>query len=218
MGQESINADTFVERPRYHVSDQIAKEREHEIQYRTCSWQKVWPHCPLLGLICAMFHRPLGSCFPNMSALPSWPSLGARCPYRCETILKCARSYSILGLVPGVLVTVAVAITVQYTCETASESRIFQLISPTALIVWRFCMENPEVTNVCDIGRIICGGSEWGYNVTVVGFILNNTFIQGSLFLAVEFESQIFTALECLVGAKLLNTLSHSGVCTVGFR
>ncbi|KAJ7314793.1 transmembrane amino acid transporter protein-domain-containing protein [Mycena albidolilacea] len=154
MGQESINADTFVERPRYHVSDQIAKEREHEIQYRTCSWQKT-----------------------------AWLLFSE---YVCLAILAFPWSYSILGLVPGVLVTVAVAITVQY----------------TSLIVWRFCMEHPEVTNVCDIGRIICGGSEWGYNVTVVGFILNNTFIQ---------------ALECLVGAKLLNTLSHSGVCTVGF-
>ncbi|KAJ7043090.1 transmembrane amino acid transporter protein-domain-containing protein [Mycena alexandri] len=106
--------------------------------------------------------------------------------YICLAILSFPWSYSVLGLVPGVLVTIAVAGTVQY----------------TSLIVWRFCMKHPEVRDVCDIGRILFGGSEWGYNFTAVMFILNNTFIQG---------------LHCLVGAKLLNTLSNSALCTIGF-
>ncbi|KAJ6598012.1 transmembrane amino acid transporter protein-domain-containing protein [Mycena sp. CBHHK59/15] len=106
--------------------------------------------------------------------------------YICLAILSFPWSYSVLGLVPGVIVTVAVAATVQY----------------TSLIVWKFCMKHPEVRDVCDIGRILFGGSEWAYNFTAVMFILNNTFIQG---------------LHCLVGAKLLNTLSNSALCTIGF-
>jgi hypothetical protein len=89
-------------------------------------------------------------------------------------------------MVPGVIVTVAVAISVQY----------------TSLILWRYCLKHPEIRDVCDIGRKLFGGSQFAYNATAVFFILNNTFIQ---------------ALHCLVGAKLLNTLSGSAACTVAF-
>ncbi|KAF8191438.1 transmembrane amino acid transporter protein-domain-containing protein [Mycena galopus ATCC 62051] len=106
--------------------------------------------------------------------------------YICLAILSFPWSYSVLGMVPGVIVTIAVAATVQY----------------TSLIVWKFCMKHPEVRDVCDIGRVLFGGSEWAYNFTAVMFILNNTFIQG---------------LHCLVGAKLLNTLSNSALCTIAF-
>ncbi|KAJ7222941.1 transmembrane amino acid transporter protein-domain-containing protein [Mycena rebaudengoi] len=106
--------------------------------------------------------------------------------YICLAILSFPWSYSVLGLVPGVLITIAVAGSVQY----------------TSLIVWKFCMKHPEVRDVCDIGRILFGGSDLAYNFTAVMFILNNTFIQ---------------ALHCLVGAKLLNTLTNSAWCTIGF-
>ncbi|KAF7359247.1 Protein kinase domain-containing protein [Mycena sanguinolenta] len=141
----------------YSVSGQIAKESGHEIQYRTCSWQKARRTAALL--------------FSE---------------YICLAILSFPWSYSVLGMVPGVILTIAVAATVQY----------------TSLIVWKFCLKHPEVRDVCDIGRILFGGSEWAYNFTAVMFILNNTFIQG---------------LHCLVGAKLLNTLSNSALCTIGF-
>ncbi|KAJ7674398.1 transmembrane amino acid transporter protein-domain-containing protein [Mycena rosella] len=159
MEKETSKIDTgdeesFVGSTVYSISDQIAKESGHEIQYRTCSWQKT------AGLLFS--------------------------EYICLAILSFPWSYSVLGLVPGVIVTVAVAATVQY----------------TSLIVWKFCMKHPEVRDVCDIGRILFGGSEWAYNFTAVMFILNNTFIQG---------------LHCLVGAKLLNTLSNSALCTIGF-
>jgi hypothetical protein len=91
-----------------------------------------------------------------------------------------------LGLVPGVLVTVATAASVQY----------------TSLVLWRFCLKHPEIRDVCDIGKMLFGGSQVAYHITAVFFILNNTFIQ---------------ALHCLVGAKLLNTLSGSAACTVAF-
>ncbi|KAJ7702220.1 transmembrane amino acid transporter protein-domain-containing protein [Mycena rosella] len=159
MEKETSKIDTgdeesFVGSTLYNISDQIAKESGHEIQYRTCSWQNT------AGLLFS--------------------------EYICLAILSFPWSYSVLGLVPGVIVTVAVAATVQY----------------TSLIVWKFCMKHPEVRDVCDIGRILFGGSEWAYNFTAVMFILNNTFIQG---------------LHCLVGAKLLNTLSNSALCTIGF-
>ncbi|KAJ7460949.1 transmembrane amino acid transporter protein-domain-containing protein [Mycena galericulata] len=151
---DSGDEESIVGSTAYSISAQIAKEDGHEIQYRTCSWQKT---------AALLFSE-----------------------YICLAILSFPWSYSVLGLVPGVLVTVAVAASVQY----------------TSLIVWRFCLKHPEVRDVCDIGRILFGGSEWAYNATAVMFILNNTFIQG---------------LHCLVGAKLLNTLSNSALCTIGF-
>lgn len=59
--------------------------------------------------------------------------------------------------------TIAIAATVQY----------------TSLTLWRFCMKHPEVRDVCDVGRVLFGGSQLAYNLTAVMFILNNTFIQG---------------------------------------
>ena len=74
------------------------------------------------------------------------------------------RSFSVLGMVPGVIVTISVAASVQY----------------TSLILWRFCLKHPEIRDVCDIGKMLFGGSELAYNITAVFFILNNTFIQGA--------------------------------------
>lgn len=73
------------------------------------------------------------------------------------------RAFSLLGMVPGILVTIGVAATVQY----------------TSLILWRLCLEHPEIRDVCDVARVITGGSELAYRLTVVMFILNNVFIQG---------------------------------------
>ncbi len=82
----------------------------------------------------------------------------------CYTADRPRRSFSVLGLVPGIIVTISVAASVQY----------------TSLILWRFCLKHPEIRDVCDIGRMLFGGSELAYNVTSVFFILNNTFIQGA--------------------------------------
>jgi hypothetical protein len=40
-------------------------------------------------------------------------------------------------------------------------------------------MKHPEVRDVCDIGRIVFGGSDLAYKLTGLMFILNNIFIQG---------------------------------------
>ena len=85
---------------------------------------------------------------------------------KIQSMIGCSRvhrSFSVLGVGPGIIVTVAVAMTVQY----------------TSLILWRFCLKHPDIRDVCDIGRMLFGGSQIAYNITAVFFILNNTFIQG---------------------------------------
>ncbi|KAL0571542.1 hypothetical protein V5O48_010418 [Marasmius crinis-equi] len=112
------------------VGVQIARERDNEIKFRSCSWQKT---------AALLFSE-----------------------YICLAILSFPWSFSVLGLVPGIIVTLAVAATVLY----------------TSLILWRYCLKHPEIRDVCDIGKKLFGGARWAYNVTAVFFILNNTFIQ----------------------------------------
>ena len=73
-------------------------------------------------------------------------------------------SYSVLGLVPGLILTVVVAAVVLY----------------TSLVLWEFCLRHPEVRDVCDIGQMLFWGKSWAWYATAVMFILNNTFIQVS--------------------------------------
>lgn len=72
-------------------------------------------------------------------------------------------SYSVLGLVPGLIVTVVVAMSVLY----------------TSLIVWEFCLRHPELRDVCDVGQMLYFGWTWVWYLTAAMFLLNNTFIQG---------------------------------------
>ncbi|KAI1330339.1 amino acid transporter [Xylariaceae sp. FL0255] len=83
--------------------------------------------------------------------------------YICLAIMSFPWSYSILGLVPGVILTVVQAAIVLY----------------TSLIVWKFCLRHPEVRDVCDVGQMLFWGKTWAWYFTAVIFILNNTFIQG---------------------------------------
>ncbi|KAF8492258.1 transmembrane amino acid transporter protein-domain-containing protein [Gautieria morchelliformis] len=136
------------------VNHQIQSEKDNEIQFRTCSWQKT---------AALLFSE-----------------------YICLAIMSFPWSYSVLGMVPGVLVTIGVAATVQY----------------TSLVLWRFCLKHPQIQSVCDIGQMLFWGANWAWYATAVMFVLNNTFIQG---------------LHCLVGAKLLNTLTNSATCTITF-
>lgn len=105
--------------------------------------------------------------------------------YICLAIMSFPWSYSILGLVPGIILTLVVAAIVLY----------------TSLILWQFCLRHPEVRDVCDIGQTLFtfksvpwfGPFMWWF--TAAMFILNNTFIQG---------------LHVLVGAEYLNTMTAS--------
>ncbi|KDQ07034.1 hypothetical protein BOTBODRAFT_181088 [Botryobasidium botryosum FD-172 SS1] len=136
------------------MAERVQEEQEHQIKYRTCSWQKT------AGLLFS--------------------------EYICLAILSFPWSFSVLGMALGVVVTILMAAIVLY----------------TSLIIWRFCLKHPEVRDVCDIGRILFGGSDLAYNLTAIFFFFNNTFIQ---------------ALHVLVGAKLLNTLSNGARCTIIF-
>ena len=71
-------------------------------------------------------------------------------------------SYSVLGLVPGLILTVVVAMLVLY----------------TSLISWKFCLRHPEVRDVCDLGQMLFYNWRWVWWATAVMFVLNNTFIQ----------------------------------------
>ncbi|RYP58628.1 hypothetical protein DL770_010389 [Monosporascus sp. CRB-9-2] len=82
--------------------------------------------------------------------------------YICLAIMSFPWSYSILGLVPGLILTVVQALLVLY----------------TSLILWEFCLRHPEVRDVCDIGQMLFWGKTWAWYFTAVMFILNNTFIQ----------------------------------------
>ncbi|KAJ8091719.1 hypothetical protein PM082_020954 [Marasmius tenuissimus] len=160
------------------VGMQIASEKEHEIKYRSCSWQKT---------AALLFSE-----------------------YICLAIMSFPWSFSVLGLVPGIIVTLAVAATVLY----------------TSLILWRYCLKYPEIRDVCDIGKKLFGGAQWAYNVTAVFFILNNTFIQGlhvligaRLLNTLTNSSQctvvfsVISAIICLIVSlpRTLRQLAHMG-------
>ncbi|EAW07759.1 putative neutral amino acid permease [Aspergillus clavatus NRRL 1] len=83
--------------------------------------------------------------------------------YICLAIMSFPWSYSVLGLVPGLILTVVVALIVLY----------------TSLVTWRFCLRHPEVRDVCDIGQHLFWGSKIAWYLTAIMFLLNNTFIQG---------------------------------------
>ncbi|KAF2085082.1 hypothetical protein K490DRAFT_75347 [Saccharata proteae CBS 121410] len=95
----------------------------------------------------------------------SWPKTAALLfsEYICLAIMSFPYSYAILGLVPGLILTVVVAALVLY----------------TSLIVWEFCLRHPEVKDVCDIGQMLFWGKKWAWWFTAIMFLLNNTFIQG---------------------------------------
>ncbi|KAI5462093.1 transmembrane amino acid transporter protein [Mariannaea sp. PMI_226] len=82
--------------------------------------------------------------------------------YICLAIMSFPWSYSVLGLVPGLILTVFVAATVLY----------------TSLVLWKFCLRHPEVRDVCDLGKMLFWGKDWAWWGTAICFVLNNTFIQ----------------------------------------
>lgn len=116
------------------------------------------------------------------------------------------RAFSIVGIVPGVIMTVICAASVQY----------------TSLILWRLCLKHPEIRDGCDVALVIFGGSRFAYHFTSVMFILCNVFIQGQSHNHIQYLDACFipnlaSAIHCLIGAELLNTLSGSSACTVAF-
>lgn len=165
----------------------VEMEANDAIKYRTCSWQKVgsrWKRRP--DPACTHQDDILTNKFQTAALLFS--------EYICLAIMSFPYSYSILGLVPGIILTIVQAAFVLY----------------TSLIVWQvplqvgqdswltgsyreFCLRHPEVRDVCDIGQMLFWNSQFAWYFTAVMFLLNNTFIQG---------------LHVLVISRYLNTMT----------
>ncbi|KAI8628644.1 amino acid transporter [Xylariaceae sp. FL1651] len=139
------------------LQKQLAEEAGSAIQYRTCSWKKT---AALLfsEYICLVSRRRILTLNPR--ALPLFALFRSMLSV---AIMSFPWSYSVLGLVPGLILTVVQALLVLY----------------TSLILWQFCLRHPEVRDVCDIGQMLFWNKKWAWWFTAVMFVLNNTFIQG---------------------------------------
>ncbi|KAI4240582.1 MAG: hypothetical protein L6R40_005070 [Gallowayella cf. fulva] len=105
--------------------------------------------------------------------------------YICLAIMSFPYSYSVLGLVPGLIVTVVVALFVLY----------------TSLIVWEFCLRHPEIRDVCDLGQMLYYGWTWVWYLTAAMFLLNNTFIQGlHILVGAKYLNTMTNGAICTVG------------------
>ncbi|KAK6067643.1 neutral amino acid [Seiridium cupressi] len=135
---------------------QKASEENCAIQYRTCSWQKV-----RLKLEYSDAQTAAKAWHTLISDLQTAALLFSE--YICLAIMSFPWSYSVLGLVPGLILTVVQALLVLY----------------TSIILWEFCLRHPEVRDVCDIGQMLFWNKKWAWWFTAVMFVLNNTFIQG---------------------------------------
>ncbi|KAH8808394.1 amino-acid permease [Xylogone sp. PMI_703] len=124
----------------------------------------------------------------------SWPKTAALLfsEYICLAIMSFPYSYSVLGLVPGLILTVVVAALVLY----------------TSLVLWEFCLRHPEVRDVCDIGQMLFWGKQWAWYATAVMFILNNTFIQGlHVLVSAKYLNTITNHSECTVVFAVIATI-----------
>ncbi|KAJ6437702.1 N amino acid transport system protein [Purpureocillium lavendulum] len=108
----------------------------------------------------------------------SWPKTAALlfAEYIGLAIMCFPAAYAQLGWVGGLVSTLFVAASYQY----------------TSLIIWEFCLRHPEVRDICDIGRLVFGNTDWAYWVTAIMFVGNNS------------------GLHVVVGGEYLNTvLAH---------
>ncbi|KAL9127487.1 MAG: hypothetical protein Q9217_003643 [Psora testacea] len=119
--------------------------------------------------------------------------------YICLAIMSFPYSYSVLGLVPGLIVTVVVALSVLY----------------TSLIVWEFCLRHPEVRDVCDVGQMLYWNWRWVWYATAVMFLLNNTFIQGlHVLTGAKYLNTMSNGAVCTVGFSAI-AAAISWVCSL---
>ncbi|WVQ83846.1 hypothetical protein IAT38_005990 [Cryptococcus sp. DSM 104549] len=108
--------------------------------------------------------------------------------YVCLAILALAWSWSVVGWVAGAFITFGLGLVTWY----------------TSYILWQFCMRHPEARDICDIAAILFPRiPRIAFEATGIMLLLNNIFLIGF---------HVFT------GAKILNTLSDAGACTVVFQ
>ncbi|KAJ5975072.1 neutral amino acid permease [Penicillium waksmanii] len=112
--------------------------------------------------------------------------------YICIAIMSFPWSYSVLGLIPGLLLTLAIAMIVLY----------------TSLTIWRFCLRHPEVRDVCDISKILFFDSDIVWYIAAAMFLLNNTFIQAlHCLVGAEYLNTISGHPFCTVALALLTAI-----------
>lgn len=120
--------------------------------------------------------------------------------YIVLSIMSFPWSYSYLGLVPGLLLTVVVASLVLY----------------TSLILWEFCLRHPEVRDICDIGQMLFWGHEWAWWWTAFMFVLNNTFIAAlHVFVGAQYLNTMTTA-DKIPCPTVLFAAVTSIICWIG--
>ncbi|KAB8257703.1 transmembrane amino acid transporter protein-domain-containing protein [Aspergillus pseudonomiae] len=119
--------------------------------------------------------------------------------YICLAIMSFPWSYSVLGLVPGLILTAVIAGIVLY----------------TSLIIWKFCLRHPHVRDVCDIGQHLFWDSKIAWYLTAVMFLLNNTFIQGlHCLVGAEWLNTISSHGTCTIVFSLITAIV-SFVCSL---
>ncbi|OWT38790.1 hypothetical protein J008_03705 [Cryptococcus neoformans] len=108
--------------------------------------------------------------------------------YVCLAILALAWSWSVLGWVCGAFITFGLGLVTWY----------------TSYVLWQFCMKHPGARDICDIAAILFPRvPRIAFEATGIMLLLNNIFLVGF---------HVFT------GAKIFNTLSDNGACTVIFQ
>ncbi|MCJ1308174.1 hypothetical protein MMC25_001826 [Agyrium rufum] len=119
--------------------------------------------------------------------------------YICLAIMSFPYSYSVLGLVPGLILTVVMAALVLY----------------TSLVLWEFCLRHPEVRDVCDLGQMLFYNWRWVWYATAVMFLLNNTFIQGlHVLTGAKYLNTMTNHSVCTIGFSAIMTVI-SFVCSL---
>ncbi|KAF9218315.1 hypothetical protein BS17DRAFT_791721 [Gyrodon lividus] len=128
--QTPAGSDSEIQSPS-SAHEKSHDEHDHDIKYKTCSWQKT---------AALMFSE-----------------------YITLSILSFPWAFSILGLVPAILLTIVLAATCLY----------------TSITLWKYCLLHPDIRDVCDIGQKLFWDSTLAYRITAASFILHNLFIQG---------------------------------------
>lgn len=103
--------------------------------------------------------------------------------YVVLAILAFPWSYKILGLVGGIITTLLIGLSTLYTSH----------------VLWRYCMQNPQVRDIADVAYYLCGKSRIAWLAAFLGLALNNIFIMG---------------LHINAGTTAINTLGYT-VCSV---
>jgi hypothetical protein len=109
--------------------------------------------------------------------------------YICLAIMSFPWSYSVLGLVPGLIITVFVALTTLY----------------TGAIIGDYCARYPHIQDICDTGQHLFWGQRWAWYATAACFLLNNTLIQAlHVLVGAKYLNTVTNHSICTVGFAVI--------------